>query len=76
MCILGAKLPSNSDVINEKNGNATTNVAQRFSCEYCLKTFAQKTGLNIHLKIHKGIDFYRFNHYSLKQNLLVFRKII
>lgn len=61
MCILGEQIPSSIDVINEKNCNVTTNVAKRFSCEYCLKTFAQKTGLNIHLKIHKGIDFCRFN---------------
>lgn len=39
----------------------TTETAQRFSCEYCEKTFAQKSGLNTHLRTHKGIDFKRFS---------------
>lgn len=34
----------------------TTNVVERFSCEYCDKTFAHKSGLHTHLKTHKGID--------------------
>jgi hypothetical protein len=33
---------------------STVKVADRFSCEYCKKTFAHKSGLNTHLKTHKG----------------------
>lgn len=42
------KKPSNTETINE---------AARFACEHCKKTFAHKSGLNTHLKTHKGINF-------------------
>jgi len=37
-----------------QSGTSTIKVAERFSCEHCKKTFAQKNGLNTHLKTHKG----------------------
>lgn len=32
----------------------TINVVERFPCAHCKKTFAHKSGLNTHLKTHKG----------------------
>lgn len=40
----------------------TTNAAERFSCEYCEKTFAHKSGLNTHLKTHRGNDSHLFSN--------------
>lgn len=48
VCLLAEKQPCGIEPVC---------VAERFSCEHCVKTFAHKSGLNIHLKTHKGMDF-------------------
>lgn len=57
ICIKYIKLTIIFLVIEEQSrpsDSATIKVPERFSCEYCNKTFAHKSGLNTHLKTHKG----------------------
>lgn len=56
------------------SGTSTIKVPERFSCEHCKKTFAQKNGLNTHLKTHKGKLFNSSPCYRLY--ILVFYQFI
>lgn len=44
-------------IVVEQQQSIVETVADRFSCGHCEKTFAHKSGLNTHLKTHKGYFF-------------------